>query len=207
MGFESCFKYRRRSERSFACFIYCREFFLSILCPPGTDSFTFFSKFSPNKTRRFPRPVNQPSAADNNDVKFVSLWYHPRRQQDVIVSRIYPPTCRLRCVQLGHTFTCGQSLKTQLSRGWGVTVYVFDVTHRACTLLFILFLCQFVSLWPFQLYFFPYILLTVLCFLTLFFPSYTCLICAFDYIFLYESLPSPDIIRSGWLGSKLQLTY
>ena len=28
----------------------------------------------------------------------------------------------------------------------------------------------------------------------------------FNYISLYESLPSPDITRSGWVGSKHQLT-
>ena len=60
-------------------------------------------------------------------------------------------------------------------------------TNRACPLLFILFLCLLPSLWPFQLYFLP----TTLCFLTLFFRSYFCLIGPFNYISLYESLPQP----------------
>ena len=54
-----------------------------------------------------------------------------------------------------------------------------------------LFLCLFLSLWSFQLYFIPYILSTTLRFLTLFFRSYLCLISAFNYISLYESLLQP----------------
>ena len=41
------------------------------------------------------------------------------------------------------------------------------------------------------------ILPTTLCFLTLFFQSYLCLIGPFNYISLYESLLSPDMIPSG----------
>ena len=37
------------------------------------------------------------------------------------------------------------------SRGGDVTVYVWHKTYRACTLVFILFLCTFSSLWLFQL--------------------------------------------------------
>ena len=37
----------------------------------------------------------------------------------------------------------------------GVLRFVFDITNRACPLLFIVFLCLFLSLWPFQLYFIP----------------------------------------------------
>ena len=50
---------------------------------------------------------------------------------------------------------------------------------------FILFLCLFLSLQPFQLYFIPQILLTTLCFLALFFQSYFRLFWSFQ---LYISL-------------------
>ena len=62
-------------------------------------------------------------------------------------------------------------------------------TSRACSLLFILFLCLFLYLWPFQLCFIPYILPTTLRFLTLFFRSYFCLIGP-SYHFMKVS-PSP----------------
>ena len=70
---------------------------------------------------------------------------------------------------------------------------------------------MFLSLWPFQLYFIPWILPTILRFLILFFRSYFCLIGPFTYISLYESLSqswydSPDVILCGWLGLKHQLT-
>ena len=39
------------------------------------------------------------------------------------------------------------------SRGGDVAAYVFNISHQACPLLFILFLCLFLSLWLFQLYF------------------------------------------------------
>ena len=91
------------------------------------------------------------------------------------------------------------------SRGGDVTVYKHK---RACPLPSVLFLWVFLSLCPFQLYFIPKILPTILCLLTLlFFPPYFCLIGPFKvYISLYESLHSPDIIHSGWLVSKHQLT-
>ena len=57
-----------------------------------------------------------------------------------------------------------------------------------CPLLFILFLCLFLSLCPFQLYFIPYILPTTLRFLTLFFQSQYWLISPFNYISLSKSL-------------------
>ena len=59
--------------------------------------------------------------------------------------------------------------------------------------LFVLFLCLFLSLWPFQLYFIPWLLPTTIHFLILLFWSYTyfCLIGPFNYIFNYESLPQP----------------
>ena len=65
---------------------------------------------------------------------------------------------------------------------------VVDDFADVCAM-FILFLCLFLSLWPFQLYFIPRILLTTVRFLTLFFRSYFCLIGPFNYISLYESLP------------------
>ena len=58
--------------------------------------------------------------------------------------------------------------------------------------LFILFLCLFLSLLPFQLYFILLKFLpTTLRFLTLFFRSYFCLTGPFNSIPLYESLPQP----------------
>ena len=59
---------------------------------------------------------------------------------------------------------------------------------------------------PFNCIPFHKILPTILCFLTLFFPFYFCFIGPCNYVSLYESLPNPDIIRSGWLGTKHQLT-
>ena len=76
----------------------------------------------------------------------------------------------------------------------------------ACPLLFILFLCLLLSLWPFQLYFSPYILRTTVRFLTLFFRSYFCLTGPL-YLFMKVSLAiSPDIILCGSLGLKHHLT-
>ena len=97
------------------------------------------------------------------------------------------------------------------SSSWSgdVAVYVFDVfdiNHRACPLLFVLFLCLFVSLWPFPLYCIPWILQTTLCFLTLFFWSLSALVVLSTvYLFMKVSL-SPDIILCGWLGLGHQLT-
>ena len=55
---------------------------------------------------------------------------------------------------------------------------------------FKLFFCLFLSLWPFQLYFIPWILPKTLRFLTLFFRSYFCLILSFQlYISLWKSPP------------------
>ena len=54
--------------------------------------------------------------------------------------------------------------------------FMSDINHRACPLLFILFFYLFLSLWPFQLYFIPYIFQTALRFLALFPQSYLCLI-------------------------------
>ena len=95
--------------------------------------------------------------------------------------------------------TCSQPLMIHVQTSWRVfprahlhtvgMLQFMSLTHtnQACPLLFILFLCLLPSLWPFQLYFLP----TTLCFLTLFFRSYFCLIGPFNYISLYESLPQP----------------
>ena len=41
------------------------------------------------------------------------------------------------------------------SRGGDVAVYVFDMDQPSLPTLFVLFLCLFLSLWPFQLHFIP----------------------------------------------------
>ena len=84
-----------------------------------------------------------------------------------------------------------QLLMISSSRGGHVAVYVFDINQPSLPTPFILFLCLFLSLRPFQLYFIPYILPTTLRFLTLFLRSYFCLIGPFNYISLYESLHQP----------------
>ena len=92
-----------------------------------------------------------------------------------------------------------------------VAVYVFDVNQPSFPnpfsffLFFLLFLCLFLSLWPFQLYFIPWILPTTLRFLTLFFRSCFCLIGPFNNI-LFMKVFSSDIILCGWLCLKHQLT-
>ena len=79
------------------------------------------------------------------------------------------------------------------SRGGDVAVYVFEINQPRWSTPFFsfLFLSLFLSLWPFRLYFIPYILPQTPCFFTLFFRSYICLIGPFNYISLYESLPQP----------------
>ena len=77
------------------------------------------------------------------------------------------------------------------SHGRDVTVYVLDINHLSLPTLFIPFLCLFLSLWPFHLYFIPQILPTTLGFLTLFLWSHFCLIGPFNYISLYICLPQP----------------
>ena len=67
------------------------------------------------------------------------------------------------------------------SRGGDVTVYVSDINHPSLPTLFVLFLCLFLSLWPFQLYFIP-------------------------QISLLSHSGNPDITLCGWLGSKHQPT-
>ena len=41
------------------------------------------------------------------------------------------------------------------SRGGDVKVYVYDINQPILPILFILFLCLFLSIWPFELYFIP----------------------------------------------------
>ena len=112
------------------------------------------------------------------------------------------------------------------SLGGDVTVYVLDINQPSWPTLCILFSCLFLSLWPFQLYFIPWILPTTLHFLILFFWSYFCPIGPFNYIqntqeikrtlfnsvsdfpfnCIYVSMKvsfTPDIILCGWLGLKL----
>ena len=78
------------------------------------------------------------------------------------------------------------------TRGVSRTVsLVSDLQFPEVCVRFILFLCLFLSLWPFQLYFIPSILPTTLRFLTLFFRSYLYLIGPFNFISLNESLLQP----------------
>ena len=79
------------------------------------------------------------------------------------------------------------------SRDGDVKVYIFDIykpTELAHSF-FNLFLCLFLFLRPFQLYFIRLILPTTLRLLTLFFWSYLCFIVPFNYVSLYESLLQP----------------
>ena len=66
-----------------------------------------------------------------------------------------------------------------------------EPTELAHSFFFILFLCLFLSLWPFRMYFIPQLFPTTRHFLTLFFRSYFCLAGPFNYMSLYESLPQP----------------
>ena len=68
---------------------------------------------------------------------------------------------------------------------------VFDINQPSLPTAFDLFLCLFLSLCPFQLYFVTGILPKSLRRLTLFFQSYFRLVGPFNYIPLYESLPQP----------------
>ena len=67
-----------------------------------------------------------------------------------------PPTPPLRSM-FNKVLTLHWVPADSSSRGGDVTVYVYDITNQACPLLFlkILFLCLFLSLGPFQLYFIP----------------------------------------------------
>ena len=78
-----------------------------------------------------------------------------------------------------------------LSCGGDDAVYVSDINRPSLPTPDILFLCLFLSLWPFQLYFTPLTLLITLRFLTLFFRSYFCLIGPFNYMSLYERFLQP----------------
>ena len=80
----------------------------------------------------------------------------------------------------------------------------FDINQPSLptSFFFILFLCLFLSLWPFQLYFIPKKFLITLRFLTPFFRSYFCLIGPFNYIPLYESLSRSGYNPLGLTGLK-----
>ena len=74
------------------------------------------------------------------------------------------------------------------SRGGDVVVYVLDTNKLSLPTPFILFLCLFLSLWSFQLYFIPKILPATLHYLTLFFLSYFCFTGPFNNIYLFVSV-------------------
>ena len=94
-----------------------------------------------------------------------------------------------------------RSYRTELhcSCGWSPRAHVHVVgmlrflsltwTILACPLLFIPFLCLFLSLWPFQRYFIHKFSRQLPAFSLCFFRSYFCLVGLFNYIFLHESLP------------------
>ena len=70
---------------------------------------------------------------------------------------------------------------------WGCCgLLFFTSTSQACPLRFIPFLCLFLSLRPFQLYFIPPVLPTALRFLTLFFRCCFCLIGPFNSVSLWK---------------------
>ena len=112
-------------------------------------------------------------------------WSCAAQQRRFMIHTQHSTLCTALCVPTGLPL-----------RGGDVAVYA----NRACPLLFILFLCLFLSLWRFQLYLIPQIIPTTPLFLTLFFRSLFCLIGPFHYISLYESLLqpySPDVILGG----------
>ena len=75
--------------------------------------------------------------------------------------------------------------------GGDYIVYVLEINQPSLPTSFTWFMCLFLSLWLFHLYFIPQILPTTLHFLTLFFLSYFCVIGPFNCISLYESLLQP----------------
>ena len=84
---------------------------------------------------------------------------------------------------------------------WGRCGLCFDINQPSMpTHFYSVFLCLFLSLWPFQLYFIPWIFPTTLHFLALFFRFYFCLIHPFNYTSLWKVSFNPDIILCGWLG-------
>ena len=82
-----------------------------------------------------------------------------------------PPRSRLE--RGSHSTTRHLTSFWKLENSGDVTFYVLDINQPSLPTLFILFLCMFSYLWPFQLYFILWILQTTLCFLTLFFTSYS----------------------------------
>ena len=92
------------------------------------------------------------------------------------------------------------------SRGGDVMVYVFDINQPSLPTPFTLFMCLFLSLWLFQLYFsfhkssrqmsaFSHCSSSLISAL---------LVLSTTYLFMKVSF-SPDIILCGWLGLKHQL--
>ena len=79
------------------------------------------------------------------------------------------------------------------------------VVNRACPLLFILFLCLFLSYGPFNCISFHKFSQQLSAF-SLYSSRLISALLVLSTIYLYENLPSPDIIHSGWLGSKHQVT-
>ena len=87
-----------------------------------------------------------------------------------------------------------------------------DINQPSFPTLFILFLCLFLSLWPFQLYFIPQILPTTLRFLTLFFWSFFFFsaLLVLSTVYLYKSLPQPwynPLWLTGLKAPTNQLNY
>ena len=112
------------------------------------------------------------------DKVIIVRYWKPRGLHFFAVVHVWPEWHDLRgCPPLAHRHV------VRMSRFLFLTE-----TNRTCPLPFVLFLRHFLSLWPFQLYFIPYILPTTLRFPALLFQSYFCLIGPFNYISLYESL-------------------
>ena len=123
---------------------------------------------------------------------------HPAGRHGFVVKcrntgRSRPPCDDIRTTRFHNQFLLLLLLTRSLIFTWWrcCSLCLWHKTNRACPLIFILFLCQFLSLWPFQLYFIPWILSTTLRFLTLFFRFYFCLIGPFTRVSVYESLPQP----------------
>ena len=93
------------------------------------------------------------------------------------------------------------------SHGGDVTVYALDINQLNLPRPYHLFLCLFLSLWPFQLYSFHKSswLLSALSFCSSSLMS-ALLVFSTMYLFMKVSL-SPDTILCGWLGLKHYLTH
>ena len=94
---------------------------------------------------------------------------------------------------------------------WGCYGLCLTYTNWACPLLSILFLCLFFSVCPFNCILFHkssrQLSIFTRCFFFFFFPGLISALLVFSTIYLFMKVSfSPDIIPSGWLGLKLQLT-